>query len=156
MEVKTNNLEEFNSEATRFANTLEAKSDVATLVALSGELGAGKTAFVQSVAKSFGITQTVSSPTFVIEKVYELSRETRSRLLAGRQGFARLIHIDAYRLEKPEELEHLGWKDIISKPENLIFLEWPERVPSVIPKSTYRVVLKGEGEGRIITYEKTN
>jgi len=53
-----------------------------------------------------------------------------------------LIHIDAYRLEKDEELLHLGWQEIISEPENFILIEWPENVAGIIPENAKRISLK--------------
>ncbi len=128
--MRTASLEEFNAEARRFAATLE-KGNAATVVALSGDLGAGKTTFTQAVAAHFGIQESVASPTFVIEKIYEIADG----------AFARLIHIDAYRLKSAEELVALGWEEITSDSANLILIEWPERVAEIIPASAHRVVL---------------
>lgn len=97
---------------------------LATIVALEGDLGSGKTTFVKAVAEALGIQKTVTSPTFVLEKVYKIKQNG---------GFTHLIHIDAYRLENGEELLALGWKEIVRDPRNLIFIEWPERVAEVLP-----------------------
>ncbi len=100
-----------------------SKSDVhktkATLIGLSGHLGAGKTAFVKAVAKSLGITEDMTSPTFVIMKRYEISKNPK---------WKNLIHIDAYRLEKKEELDVLDFSTLMKDPANLIMVEWPENV----------------------------
>lgn len=115
----------------------------ARVVALSGDLGAGKTAFAQGVAKALGVREVVTSPTFVIEKVYDLEA----------QGFGRLIHIDAYRLDGAEELRKLGWDTIVADPENLILIEWPERVPGLLPGDARTLSFAhGSGDERIITY----
>ncbi len=108
-------------------------SSKAVVVALSGDLGSGKTAFVQLVAKLFGIEETVISPTFIIEKIYRLKPGGLAR------GFERFIHIDAYRLEKKEELKHLGWEELSADPKNIIFIEWPEKVGEAIPKDAIRL-----------------
>jgi len=108
----------------------------ATVVGLSGELGVGKTAFVQMVAKAFGITDTVTSPTFVIEKVYRLLN----------QPFDCLIHIDAYRLENINELRVLGWGDIVKDPANIIFIEWSEKVEELLPDDTIKIDFEVVGE----------
>jgi tRNA threonylcarbamoyladenosine biosynthesis protein TsaE len=100
-----------------------------TVVSLQGDLGAGKTAFTQEVGKLLGVTENMHSPTFVIEKIYSIDWN----------GFKNLIHIDAYRLEKESELLHLGWEKITSEPENLIFIEWPENVPGLIPEDAKRL-----------------
>jgi tRNA threonylcarbamoyladenosine biosynthesis protein TsaE len=101
----------------------------ATIVGLHGDLGSGKTTFTQAVAKVLGITETVTSPTFVIEKLYSLSHA----------DFKKLIHIDAYRLESGKELLHLGWQEIADDPKNLIFIEWPERVADILPKDMKKI-----------------
>ena len=104
--------------------SLVPHADRAVVVGLYGNLGAGKTTLTQSIATALGVVDTVTSPTFVIEKIYELTN----------RKFTHLIHIDAYRLEKSKELLHLGWKDIISDPHNLILIEWPERVADIMPE----------------------
>ena len=141
--MKCTTLTEFQDEARRFTATLQPREDRATLVTLSGELGAGKTTFVQTVASSLGIIEDVTSPTFVIEKVYALQDQT----------FERLIHIDAYRLHEVHELEVLGWKELIADPGNLIMLEWPEKVAPIIPEHALRLRFDIQGDGRIITLD---
>lgn len=104
----------------------------ATIVALQGDLGAGKTAFTQEAGKILGIKENMHSPTFVIEKIYDIDFN----------NFRRLIHIDAYRLESESELINIGWEEISADPENLIFIEWPERVPGLIPASAKKISLE--------------
>lgn len=143
--METHSLEAFNSEAVRFAGTLTRGEGGATVVALSGDLGAGKTTFAQALSRVFGVTGEVSSPTFVIEKIYA----------AERGPFDRLIHIDAYRLNDPHELEVLGWRDIVADPTNLILIEWSERVEVLVPKEAIRVTLTYIDEhSRLIAYGK--
>lgn len=107
-------------------------STTATIVALYGDLGAGKTTFTQAVAKALGVTETVTSPTFVIEKIYKLSHP----------HYTHLIHIDAYRLESGKELETLGWREIASDSKNLIFIEWPEKVADILPGNMHKIYFK--------------
>lgn len=106
----------------------------ATIIALQGELGSGKTAFAQAFGNVLGVTENIISPTFVIIKSYDIDW----------RGFKKLIHIDAYRLEKEEELLHLGWDELAKDPENLILIEWPERVERLIPKDAKRIHFKHE------------
>ena len=122
--MRIHNLEEIQKFADDFASTLEPRGNGATIVALQGDLGAGKTTFTQCVAKHFDIADAVQSPTFVIMKIYKLKSN----------AYKLLIHIDAYRLEKSSELLHLGWEELISDPKNLILIEWPERVEDILPK----------------------
>ncbi len=123
MNYKISGSEEMKKLAEDFAKKLESKADSATVVGLYGDLGAGKTFFTQSVAETLGVTENLVSPTFVIEKIYELTN----------QKFSHLIHIDAYRIESSSELLSLGWQKIISDPKNLILIEWPERVEDIMP-----------------------
>lgn len=102
----------------------------ATVVGLYGDLGSGKTAFTQAVARALNIRETVTSPTFVIEKIYAVNHSGTDSQITP---FTHLIHIDAYRLEKSEELIRLGWNEIIADPANLILIEWPEKVPDIMP-----------------------
>jgi tRNA threonylcarbamoyl adenosine modification protein YjeE len=142
MQVTTHSLDEFNAEAVRFARELAPRADGASVVALSGDLGAGKTTFVQRVAHEFGVEDQVNSPTFVIEKIYACS-----------QGpFVRLVHMDAYRLAGAHELEVLGWKELVSDKNNLILIEWPENVVDAIPKEAVRISLSGHEDERTIEY----
>lgn len=125
-------LEALQDEAASFASSLMPKESGATLVTLTGELGAGKTSFTQAVARALGIEESVTSPTFVLEKVYEL---------AG-NGFKRLVHIDAYRLESGAALRPLGFDELMQDKHNLILLEWPERVQDALPEADTRITLE--------------
>ncbi len=127
--------------AADFVANLRPKK-TATVVTLSGSLGAGKTTFAKGVAHALGVEETVASPTFVIEKIYTLEN----------QLFDTLIHIDVYRLKNEQELQTIGWHKIITDPKNLIVLEWPEGVPNAIPKDAIRIRFDIEGDGRIITF----
>lgn len=89
------------------------------IIGLKGDLGAGKTVFTKGIAASLGVKENVNSPTFVIMKIYELKNKTG--------GIKKLIHIDAYRLKKNEEIKNLGIEDFINK-DNLIIIEWPENI----------------------------
>ncbi len=129
-------LEETKKFAEDFITNLSSVGDRATVVGLYGDLGAGKTSFTQGVAAALGVSDNVVSPTFVIMKVYELSESEShltSNLYSLTSSFSHLIHIDAYRLEKSEEMLHLGWSEIISNKENLVLVEWPERIIDIMP-----------------------
>jgi len=136
MEVR--GLEAMYAEAVHFVATLARNEDGATVVVLSGDLGAGKTTFTQGIARGLGIEENVTSPTFVLEKIYELEH----------QKWLHLIHIDAYRLKDARELEVLGWNEIVFDPSNLIVVEWPEHIATLIPARAIRVTLEGVGDSR--------
>ncbi len=129
----------------------------ATVISLSGELGAGKTVFVKGVARALGLTSEVTSPTYVIEKVYDLAHRDEALVGGNALPFDRLIHLDAYRLESPEELSAIGWHEILTDPKNLIFLEWPEMVDAVLPRRTIEVAITPQDdESRKIAIDVKN
>ena len=130
---RAKNLSETEELAREFTGQLrrQEKKDGALVVGLSGDLGAGKTAFVKGMGKALGIEESVTSPTFVIEKVYILRN----------QEFSRLIHIDAYRIESPREMEALRFKDLLKDPTNLIVIEWVEKIESLLPPHFHRIAL---------------
>jgi tRNA threonylcarbamoyl adenosine modification protein YjeE len=107
-----------------------ADKDEALVVGLSGHLGAGKTAFVKAVAKALGVKEEVTSPTFVLMKLYGLNPVGTFKSFPRK----RLVHIDAYRLERPEELEALDWEVLVADRNNLIMVEWPENIKNAIPE----------------------
>ncbi len=88
------------------------------VIGLEGDLGSGKTTFVQGLAKGLGIKDKITSPTFVIIKKYSF-----------------LYHIDCYRI-KDKDLLELDFNEIIKTPGNLIIIEWAERVKKILPKDT--------------------
>lgn len=134
------NLRETQDFAREFVQNLSPQEHGATVLGLYGDLGAGKTSFTQGLAQALGVSDTVVSPTFVIEKIYTLEN----------QKFSHLIHIDAYRIEKVEEMLHLGWKEIISNKENLIIVEWPELIDSIMPPHiTIRLAHVSENEREV-------
>jgi tRNA threonylcarbamoyladenosine biosynthesis protein TsaE len=124
---------------------LPQKNSGATIIALSGELGAGKTTFVQALARELGVSEAVQSPTYVLMRSYPI---------AYRQ-FTTLIHIDAYRLERPEEFAALKPGTFLSDPTNLVCIEWPEKAGDVLPKPDITLKLSSDGAGeeeRYITF----
>jgi tRNA threonylcarbamoyladenosine biosynthesis protein TsaE len=139
-------LDDLEHEARNLLQCLAKPDQGATLVTLSGELGAGKTAFAKAVAKALGIEGDITSPTFVLEKIYALP--------SPKLGFTRLFHIDAYRLQDGGELAALGFDEAMADPENLILLEWPEQVSDALRTPTARITLSINEDGsRTYTYE---
>lgn len=100
------------------------KTKKATVLAFYGDLGTGKTTITQAICKILGTKEKIISPTFVIMKKYSINN----------RKFKNLIHIDAYRIEKINELIRLGWEELISDEKNLIIIEWPEKTQELIPK----------------------
>ncbi len=97
----------------------------AWVIGLQGELGSGKTRFIQGFAKGLGIKRRLTSPTFVLLKKYKIPKKRATSCL---------YHIDCYRLNKPKELLDLDFKEIISDPQSIIVIEWAEKVKKILPK----------------------
>lgn len=129
--------------AARFARTLRGGE----IILLTGELGAGKTVFVRGLARALGVRGRITSPTFVMMRVYEVgsraAEQQRSRA-AKRSGALRLysstalrpirhfIHVDAYRVHDTRELEAIGLDEWIGRPDTVVAIEWGERVRPIL------------------------
>lgn len=122
-----------------------ATYDGAAIIGLYGDLGSGKTTFSQYIAKILGAHETVTSPTFVIEKKYDINPADffSDKKSSGKHPFfKKLIHIDAYRLESPKEMLALDWNEISFNPHNIILVEWPERIADILPKNHAKIFFK--------------
>lgn len=119
----------------------------ALLIELSGNLGAGKTTLTQEIARQLKIEEKITSPTFVLMKKYSIN--------FGQ--FKTLVHIDAYRVENSDEISILNFPELLSNPENLILLEWPEKISDILPEEKITITLEVSGEEREINIlNKTN
>ena len=110
----------------------KSPKDGALILSLQGDLGSGKTTFTQGLAKFLKIKNRITSPTFVIQKKFSIFNFQ----------FSKLYHIDAYRLQKSEEILELGWHEIISNPKNIVVIEWPEKIKKFLPKQTHFLKFK--------------
>ncbi len=116
----------------------------AVVIGLQGELGSGKTNFVQGFARGLGIRKRLTSPTFVLLKRY--------RVNSSRFAVHSLYHVDCYRLNKAEDLLDLDFNEIITNPENVVLIEWAEKVRKILPKDTIWISFKVvSGKKRKIT-----
>ena len=117
----------------------------AQVLALHGDLGAGKTTFVQEIALQMGITETVTSPTFVVMKQYSAGEDNTT-------VFETLIHIDAYRIEDIDEMRPLRLEEMLQQQNTLVCIEWAERIASLLPAHTLHAHLLLDGEKRTLSY----
>lgn len=108
----------------------------ATVVALEGELGAGKTFFTKAFATALHVKHRMPSPTFLIARSYPIPP------LRGRFPFRRFFHLDLYRIASARELRAIGWNRIVENPEHLVLVEWADRVRSLIPRSATWVKIR--------------
>lgn len=104
-------------------------SQKAVVVALKGNLGSGKTTFLQGFARELGVKEKILSPTFLIMKRFRIKKEP----------FNFLFHFDCYRLKKPEEIMDLGFGEIIQKEENIVAIEWAEKIKNILPEDSLKI-----------------
>lgn len=111
------------------------------IIALSGDLGAGKTTLAQAICAGYGVLEPVTSPTFALVHQY-------------RGGPARVFHLDLYRITSPDELTNLGWDEIVDA-NAVVLVEWPERAEGAMPRSATHLSLAhvpGADDRRAITW----
>ena len=140
MDIITKNAKETQALAKLFGEELlnwPASGKSAMTVVLRGELGAGKTTFSQGFAKGIGILEKIKSPTFVILKRYPLSKVKRQ--MSNVKCFKYFYHIDCYRLKNEKDAIMLGLPEIFKNSENLLLIEWPERIKKALPKKIITV-----------------
>ena len=139
MTYKSNSPKETSNIAKAFAKKLK-KGDV---VCLSGDLGTGKTAFVQALASALGVTDYVSSPTFTIVNCYE--------------GNLPVYHFDVYRIADPDEMYEIGYEEYVYG-DGISVIEWPELISEILPEERYDITISKNFEMhadfREITREK--
>lgn len=107
------------------------------IICLSGELGTGKTTFVQGILKGLKVRGPYTSPTFLIMKQYKkkisnLKSQISNKSQKLNSQTQSIYHVDAYRV-KEKDILNLGWEEIISQPDNLVIIEWAERIKKIIP-----------------------
>lgn len=120
----------------------------ATVIALQGDLGAGKTTFVQGFLKGLGLRKRAQSPTFIIMRRHATPGGARRR-----GQFKSVFHVDAYRLKKAAQMNVLDFATILKDPEHVILIEWPERIKRILPKHATWISFehgKKENERKII------
>ncbi len=105
------------------------------VLALTGDLGAGKTVFAQGLGRGLGAKKNISSPTFVIMKVYSLSKDDLSNF----------CHIDAYRTGSSQEILDIGLNDYLESKDSVVLIEWAEKIQDVLPKKCRKIKIEHLG-----------
>jgi len=132
--LTTNNL----TQTQELAKNLAPTFSPGTILTLYGNLGAGKTTFVQGLAKGLGIEKRIISPTFVIVRAYEIKGK----------AVKKFYHIDLYRVESKNELENLGIPEILDDKEVIVAIEWAEKLEDLLPKKRVEIYLEDIGEDK--------
>lgn len=132
--LRTKSSKETKKVARLFAQELSSiKKARATVIALEGNLGAGKTTFTQGFAEALGIKEHVLSPTFVLMKIYAIRNKQKAI------NKKHLVHIDCYRLDSLKDLSHLGFKNLLKDKDAVILIEWADRIKKLIPRNALRI-----------------
>lgn len=137
MEISIKSLEQIDEAAIEFIKTMGDN----TVFAFHGDMGAGKTTFIKAICENLGVSDTINSPTFAIINEY-------------RSDSAELIyHFDFYRIKNEEEAFDFGYEDYFFS-GSLCFIEWPERIESLLPRDTVHVTINvSEDNSRKVTIE---
>ncbi len=122
-----------------FAKSIGQKLKTKTIFALEGDLGAGKTTFTKGLARGLGVKKTVTSPTFVLMKVYPVRQN---------KYIKELCHIDAYRLKSTIDLEAIGALEYFQKPGTVTVIEWSEKIKKLLPKRIKAIKFKHQEEDK--------
>ncbi len=126
-------------ELTGWGEELGAASTPPLVIAITGELGAGKTTLAQAICRGFGVNEAVTSPTYAIVQQYSSER-------------CPVYHIELYRLDDPSQLTNIAWDDIIAE-HALVIVEWPERAGDRMPADPLHIVLDyvdGDADRRLL------
>jgi len=121
--------------AAEFAKKIHAGS----VIALSGDLGAGKTVFARGFARGLGISETVSSPTFTLMQEYKV---------AGKKGLRWFYHLDLYRIEDSKAALVFGVDEYLHGTDSVLLIEWAERINDILPAGTRHVEISHAGGDR--------
>ena len=138
MEVTTESAEETKALGRKIADTLKGGE----ILALSGNLGTGKTTFVQGLAEGLGYASRVTSPTFILMRSYPLP------ITHHPSPITNLYHVDLYRFEENVENEavNIGLTDIWQNPKNVVVIEWAEKIANLLPKNTQKIEFSNKGD----------
>ena len=114
----------------------------ASVITLEGELGAGKTTFVKGFARALGVKAKIKSPTFVLMRYYPITNYAlciKRKIRNPQSAIRKLYHLDCYRVRDHKDLATLDLKSLFKLPDNIVLVEWPERVSKILPKKLIKV-----------------
>ncbi|MCL5435387.1 MAG: tRNA (adenosine(37)-N6)-threonylcarbamoyltransferase complex ATPase subunit type 1 TsaE [Patescibacteria group bacterium] len=139
----TNSFEETQSLGKELASMLKGGK----IIALYGNLGAGKTTFVQGLAMGLGIKKRIISPTFIMVRAYEINNQ-KSIIKNQELRQKTFYHIDLYRTETADDIRGLGIDEIIGNNNNIVVIEWAEKIKDFLPKERIDIYFEYLGENR--------
>jgi len=131
MTIDVSALEQLHTCALQIKEALPVFADRATVLILTGDVGAGKTTFMQILGGLYGIAEPMTSPTYTLLQSYALNDSQ----------FTSLVHMDAYRLQTIEELGPLHFSELLKQPHTLLCIEWGEKIQEAIPTNDVQLSL---------------
>jgi len=152
--IKKTFITEKRKETQNLGKILAGEIKKGAIICLSGDLGAGKTTFTQGLLKGLEIKGPYISPTFLIIKNYKRKfrnaysmSKNKKQIHDTRSTVQDIYHIDAYRVNQKDIL-NLGWKELIAEKDNIIIIEWAERIRKIIPKNAVWIKFEWVGENK--------
>jgi len=118
-------------------NILRNFKNKTLIIGLKGDLGGGKTTFLQGFAQGLKIKKKILSPTFVIIRKFTIPKNKKNQ-----SYFNHFYHVDCYRIKKPREILSIGFDKIISDPKNIVAIEWVDRIKTILPKDIFFLKFK--------------
>lgn len=146
MEVFTNSAKETQKLGEKISADLKKGSTSRRILALYGELGSGKTTFIQGLARGLGIKKRVISPTFVFIRQYSLAINHKPSIIS-------FYHVDLYRINTLKQTKGLGLEEILTDKSAIVVIEWADRIKEILPKKRMDIYFEyiGENQRRIKT-----
>ncbi|MFC1678274.1 tRNA (adenosine(37)-N6)-threonylcarbamoyltransferase complex ATPase subunit type 1 TsaE [Patescibacteria group bacterium] len=127
-----------------FARQFTKELNGGEVIGLIGDLGAGKTVFTKGIALGLGIKKTITSPTFVLMKIYPVKNKTRIK---------NLFHIDTYRILDANDIMGIGIEDYLGQEDTVVVIEWADKIKKILPKNTKYITLENTNKNkRLIKY----
>lgn len=143
------------AETMAIAEKLVSKLHGGEVLALTGELGGGKTTFTKGLAEALGVEEPITSPTFVLLKEYNILRPKVH--LQGVLKQVKMVHIDAYRCDSIEDIKSVGIEDYLNRDDVVMVIEWAEKIQEILPKNTININFEFMDENtRKITIDDSN
>ena len=130
-------------QTSNFAKKISKNLTGGQIIGLTGNLGAGKTVFTKGLALGLGIKKNITSPTFVLMKVYPVTKNQQIKFL---------VHIDAYRIKSARDLMAIGADEYFKRPDTITVVEWADKIKKILPEKTKFVKISIDKTSRIINY----